>query len=73
MTILIWSEEAEARLQRAPKFLQPMVRNVTEKKAREVGITRISESFLSGVRDVTMKAAEPPEPTLPEPGHKAMV
>ncbi|MFQ5582292.1 MAG: PCP reductase family protein [Mariprofundaceae bacterium] len=69
---ITWSEEAEARVNRAPAFLRPMVRNVTEKKAREAGITHISETFLSGVRDVTMNAGERP-PTVPEPGHKAIV
>ena len=65
-----WSEEAEARLNRAPVFLRSMVRNVTEKKAREAGVTCISEEFLAGVRDVTMNAGEKPAPTIPEPGHK---
>jgi hypothetical protein len=69
-----WSEEAEARVNRAPAFLRSMVRNLTEKKAREAGLTHINEAFLSGVRDATMNAGErPPEPTLPEPGHKAIV
>ncbi|MDQ6960828.1 MAG: PCP reductase family protein [Mariprofundaceae bacterium] len=68
-----WSEDAEARLNRAPAFLRPMVRNVTEKKAREAGVTCISEAFLAGVRDTTMNAGEKPVPTIPEPGHKPIV
>jgi len=69
-----WSDEAEARVNRAPAFLRSMVRNLTEKKAREAGVTHISEAFLSGVREATMSAGErPPEPTVPEPGHKAIV
>ena len=69
-----WSDEAEARVNRAPAFLRSMVRNLTEKKAREAGLTHINEAFLSGVRDATMNAGErPPEPTVPEPGHKAIV
>jgi len=71
---ITWSEEAEARVNRAPVFLRPMVRNITEKKAHEVGVTHINEAFLSTVRDTTMNAGErPPQPTIPEPGHKAMV
>jgi len=50
-----------------------MVRNVTEKKAREAGISCIDEDFLAGVRDKTMNAVQPSEPTVPEPGHKAIV
>ncbi|HED14026.1 MAG TPA: hypothetical protein ENI62_10320 [Gammaproteobacteria bacterium] len=68
-----WSAAAQTRLQRAPAFMQAMVRSVTEKKAREAGLTHIDEDFLSGVRDVTMNAAERPEPIVPEPGHKAIV
>jgi hypothetical protein len=68
-----WSKEAEERVNRAPAFLRSMVRNLTEKKAREAGVTHISEGFLSGVRDATMNAGKPPEPTVPEPGHKAIV
>jgi len=68
-----WSEAAQARLQRAPVFLQAMVRNVTETKAHAAGVTHIDEDFLTGVRDVTMNAAQQPEPTVPEPGHKAIV
>jgi len=68
-----WSEDAEARLNRAPAFLRPMVRNVTEKKAREAGVACISEAFLTGVRDTTMNAGEKPVPTIPEPGNKAIV
>jgi len=68
-----WSEDAEARLNRAPAFLRPMVRNVTEKKACEAGVACISEAFLAGVRDTTMNAEEKLAPTIPEPGHKPIV
>jgi hypothetical protein len=69
-----WSEEAEERVNCAPVFLRSMVRNLTEKKAREAGIVHITEAFLSGVRDATMNAGgKSPEPTVPEPGHKAIV
>jgi len=68
-----WTPEAEARLQRAPSFLRPMVRKVTEKRAQEAGVRVIDEAFLSGVRDTTMMSGGAPEPTIPEPGSKAMV
>lgn len=70
---ITWSKEAEERVARAPAFLRSMVRNLTEKKAREAGVNHIDEAFLSGVRDATMNAGKPPEPTVPEPGHKAIV
>jgi len=70
---MTWTPEAEARLKRAPSFLRPMVRKVTEKRAREAGVSVIDEPFLSGVRDTTMMAGQMPEPTIPEPGSKAMV
>jgi len=70
---ITWAPEAEARLKRAPSFLRPMVRKVTEKRAKEAGVSVIDEPFLSGVRDMTMMAGEMPEPTIPEPGSKAMV
>jgi len=68
-----WTPEGEARLNRAPSFLRPMVRKVTEKRAREAGVSLIDAAFLSGVRDTTMMAGQQPEPTIPEPGSKAMV
>lgn len=68
-----WSPEAEARVNRAPAFLRKMVRNVTEKRAKAEGVTHISETFLDQVRDATMAAGSKPEPTIPEPGHKAIV
>jgi len=70
---LIWSREAEERLNRAPSFLRPMVKNVTEKRAREAGVLLINEEFLSGVRDTTMTAGDEPKSTVPEPGRKAIV
>jgi len=70
---LIWSREAEERLNRAPSFLRPMVKNVTEKRAREAGVLLINEEFLSGVRDTTMMAGDELESTVPEPGSKAIV
>jgi len=70
---MTWTPEAEARLKRAPSFLRPMVRKVTEKRAQEASVSVIDEAFLSGVRDTTMMAGEMPEPTIPEPGSKAMV
>ena len=36
---ITWSKEAEERVGRAPAFLRSMVRNLTEKKAREAGVT----------------------------------
>ncbi len=69
-----WSDGARERVKRAPAFMRSMVRSMTEKKAREAGVAYIDEAFLSGVRDAAMNAGErPPEPTVPEPGHRAIV
>jgi len=70
---MTWTPEAMARLQRAPSFLRGMVKNVTEKRAREAEVHVIDEAFLSGVRDATMMGAGQPEPTIPEAGSKAIV
>jgi len=70
---ITWTPEATARLQRAPAFLRGMVKNVTEKRAREADVYVVDEAFLSGVRDAAMPGGRPPEPTIPEAGSKAMV
>jgi plasmid stabilization system protein ParE len=41
-----WTEEASARLERAPLFLRGMVRRLAEKKARELGYAEITEEIL---------------------------
>jgi len=70
---MTWTPEALVRVNRAPSFLRSMVRKVTEKRAREASVNVIDEAFLSGVRDTTMMTGQQPEPTIPEPGSKAMV
>ncbi|MFQ5780938.1 MAG: hypothetical protein ACE5HN_09185 [Nitrospiria bacterium] len=49
-----WTPEAEARLKKAPFFLRGMVRKLSEKKAREGGITLITDEVLAGFKDKMM-------------------
>ncbi len=51
---ITWTPEAEDRLKRAPFFLRGMVRRLSEKKARELGITTITEQVLAGFKDKMM-------------------
>jgi hypothetical protein len=59
-----WTPDAEARLERAPAFLRPVVRKITEKRAREAGVAEITEEFLSRIKNETMQGREP----VAEPG-----
>ncbi len=68
----VWSKEAEARLKRAPAFLRPMVRSVTERKAQEAGVQCITAAFLDRVRQATMDAGSVARPAT-EPGCKPIV
>lgn len=54
-----WTPDAEARLERAPAFLRPVVRKITEKRAREAGVAEITEEFLSRIKNETMQGREP--------------
>ena len=49
-----WTPEAEQRLKRAPFFLRGMVRRLSEKKARELGITLITEAVLEQFKEKMM-------------------
>jgi hypothetical protein len=49
-----WTPEAEERLKRAPFFLRGMVRKLSEKKARELGIEVITEEVLAQFKDKMM-------------------
>ena len=51
---ITWTPEAEARLKKAPFFLRGMVRKLSEKKARELGIATITEEVLAGFKDKMM-------------------
>ncbi len=57
---ITWTPEAEARLKKAPFFLRKMVRNLSEKKATELGITVITDEVLAQFKDkmMTPMAAE---------------
>ncbi|MFQ5587811.1 MAG: hypothetical protein ACE5F7_03135 [Nitrospiria bacterium] len=57
---ITWTPEAEARLKKAPFFLRKMVRNLSEKKAAELGITVITDEVLAQFKDkmMTPMAAE---------------
>jgi len=49
-----WTPEAEERLKKAPFFLRGMVRKISEKKARELHITVITEDILNQFKDKMM-------------------
>jgi hypothetical protein len=49
-----WTPEAEERLKRAPFFLRGMVRRISEKKARELGISVITEEVLAQFKEKMM-------------------
>ncbi|MEK7702506.1 MAG: hypothetical protein AAB317_00905 [Nitrospirota bacterium] len=51
---IIWTPEAEERLKKAPFFLRGMVRKLSDKKARELGITTITEEILNQFKDKMM-------------------
>jgi hypothetical protein len=51
---ITWTSDAEARLKKAPFFLRGMVRRLSEKKARELGITLITEAVLAQFKDKMM-------------------
>jgi hypothetical protein len=51
---ITWTPEAEERLKKAPFFLRGMVRKLSEKKARELGITTITDEVLAGFKDKMM-------------------
>jgi hypothetical protein len=51
---IAWTPEAEERLKRAPFFLRGMVRKLSEKKARELGIEVITEEILAQFKDKMM-------------------
>ena len=51
---ITWTPEAELRLKKAPFFLRKMVRNLSEKKAREIGISEITEGVLAQFKDKMM-------------------
>ena len=49
-----WTDGALKRMERAPSFLQGMVRRVAEKKARELGIHEITENILDQFKEQMM-------------------
>lgn len=51
---ITWTPDAEERLKKAPFFLRGMVRKLSEKKARELGITEITEAVLAQFKDKMM-------------------
>lgn len=51
---ITWTPDAEERLKKAPFFLRGMVRKLSEKKARELGITTITDEVLAGFKDKMM-------------------
>ncbi|MBI1865676.1 MAG: PCP reductase family protein, partial [Nitrospirae bacterium] len=54
-----WTPDAEARLERAPAFLRPVVRKIAEKRAREAGVAEITGEFLSRITNETVQGSEP--------------
>jgi hypothetical protein len=51
---ILWTPDAEERLKKAPFFLRGMVRKLSEKKARELGITTITEAVLNQFKEKMM-------------------
>ncbi|MBI3804665.1 MAG: hypothetical protein HY282_12985 [Nitrospirae bacterium] len=51
---ITWTPAAEERLKKAPFFLRGMVRRLSEKKARELGIKIITEEVLAQFKDKMM-------------------
>ncbi len=51
---IVWTPDAEERLKKAPFFLRGMVRKLSEKKARELGINEITEAVLAQFKDKMM-------------------
>lgn len=49
---LTWTPEAEARLERIPSFIRPMVRKSIEQHAKEKGLAEINETVMAEMRDV---------------------
>jgi hypothetical protein len=47
---VVWSREAEARIQRIPAFAQPMVRVGVEMHARQNGVSEITEAIIDQVK-----------------------
>jgi hypothetical protein len=45
-----WSEGAEARLNKVPFFIRPMVRKEIERMARELGTQKISDGLMDEAR-----------------------
>ena len=49
---LVWSVEAEARLDRVPEFVRPMAKMGIEKFAKDKGHLKIDEAVLEEARDL---------------------
>ena len=54
VTDVHWTDGALKRMDRAPVFLRGMVRRLAEKKARELGLTEITESTLDQFKNQMM-------------------
>jgi light-independent protochlorophyllide reductase subunit B len=48
----IWTPEAEARIERIPAFVRPMVKKGVEQHAREKGYAEITADVMSEARGV---------------------
>jgi hypothetical protein len=51
---IVWTEEAQQRMERAPAFLRGMVRRLAEKKARELGYAEITAEILDQFKSQMM-------------------
>jgi len=47
---LLWTEEAERRLERVPEFVRPMVRGSIERHARELGCREVTCEVMDEAR-----------------------
>ncbi|MBM2833977.1 MAG: nirJ 3 [Candidatus Brocadiaceae bacterium] len=55
--VIPWTEEARKRVEHAPDFVRPGIYKLMQKKARLHGYKEITSSFLSEIRDESMKLA----------------
>ncbi len=55
--VIPWTEEARKRVEHAPDFVRPGIYKLMQKKARLHGYKEITSSFLSEIRDESMKFA----------------
>lgn len=59
---IMWSDEAEAKIMRAPDFVRGIARTSVIRKAQELGHTFITTRFVDEVMEAMMPGAKPGQP-----------